>query len=69
MDASVIQVGDWVRFQKDGGLAIGEVMYIHENDSRWPYERIVVTTIGSQNEGDILEARFDQRPLKREERT
>ena len=52
-----IQVGDWVRFHSNGVLVIGQVEYIKDGSRHYPFERVIVTTAGERNEGDILEAR------------
>lgn len=52
-------VGDWVRFYRDGRLVVGVVQYIDNGpyDVRDPYARSLETDNGSVSTYDVLERR------------
>lgn len=50
------KVADWIRFQRDNKLVIGEVKYAQELRA-WPWGEEYVTDIGTVREADVLEVR------------
>jgi hypothetical protein len=51
-----VQVGDWVRFMRDGRLVIGIVQYVKpRSTSQW--KDVVVTEVGPVDIDQVLEIR------------
>ncbi len=53
------ELGDWVRFQRNGILFIGVVEYRRKLE-HWPNKIELVTTCGTLYEDDVLECRRGQ---------
>lgn len=51
------QLGDWVRYHRNGCLYIGVIEYVKEKTSSYPYEKQFVVSNGVVGESEILEAR------------
>ena len=60
-----VKPGDWVRFERDGKVVIGVVLYVDSALKKYPYETQAITDVGRVTLTAILERRAaDAQELK-----
>ena len=52
-----VKPGDWVRFERDGKVVIGVVLYVDSALKKYPYETQAITDVGRVRLTAILERR------------